>query len=163
MRTPEHGKDAERRRAHAVALAKEGLSSTAIGRQLGVDSRTVRRWKAAHRRHGAAGLETHTAPGRTCRLTKQQLRGLSRRLVRGAIAQGFASDLWTCPRIAQFIEHQYQVTYHVDHIPRLMKSLGFSVQKPERQARERDADAIHAWIERTWPKLKKRPRGAGLR
>jgi transposase len=49
MRTPENGTEAERRRQQAVALSKEGLSSAVIGRRLGVDARTVRRWKAAFR------------------------------------------------------------------------------------------------------------------
>lgn len=157
MRTPENGKEAERRRVQAVALAKDGLSSAAIARRLGVDARTVRRWKAAYRSAGAAGLKTKRAAGRACRLTARQRRNLAQRLVRGALTQGFASDLWTCPRIAQLIERHYGVSYHVDHLPRLMKSLGFSVQKPERQARERDETAIGEWIEHTWPRLKKKP------
>src|SRR5262249_6950371 len=120
------------------------------------DPRTVRRWKAAFRVAGKAGLETKRAPGRASRLTSRQRRDLARRLVRGALSEGFPSDLWTCPRIAQVIQRRYGVSYHVDHLPKLMKSLGFSVQKPERQARERDEQAIRNWIERVWPSLKKR-------
>jgi transposase len=156
MRTPEHGKEAERRRVQAVALAKDGLSSAAIARQLNVDARTVRRWKAAFRSGGPGALQTKRAAGRACRLTRRQRRNLADRLIRGAVTQGFLSDLWTCPRVAQLIQRQYGVTYHVDHIPRLMKSLGFSVQKPERQARERNEPAIRNWIALAWPRLKKR-------
>jgi transposase len=78
-------------------------------------------------------------------------------LVRGASRQGFCTDLWTCPRIAAVIASRFDVCYHVDHIPRLMRTLGFSPQKPERQARERDDEAVRAWIERDWPRIKKRP------
>jgi transposase len=140
----------------AVALAKDGLSSAAIARQLNVDARTIRRWKAAYRFGGPRALQTKRAAGRACRLTRRQRRNLADRLIRGALTQGFLSDLWTCPRVAQLIQRQYGVTYHVDHIPRLMKSLGFSVQKPERQARERDEPAIRNWITQAWPRLKKR-------
>jgi transposase len=157
MRTPENGKEAERRRVRALALVQQGLSSAAIGHRLGIDPRTVRRWKARFRRRGRRGLQTRPAPGARCRLTKQQRNGLTQRLLAGARAQGFTSDLWTCPRIALLIEQQYQVHYHVDHIPRLMRSLGFSVQKPQRQARERDEGAIRDWIDRDWKRIKKRP------
>ena len=157
MRTPENGTEAESRRRQAVALAKEGLSSAVIGRRLGIDPRTVRRWKAAFRSAGKAGLKTKKAPGRACRLTSGQQRDLARRLVRGAVSEGFTTDLWTCPRIAQLIRRRYGVTYHVDHLPRLLKSLGFSVQRPERQARERDEQAVRNWIEHVWPSLKKKP------
>ena len=157
MRTPENGKEAERRRQQAVALAKEGVSSAVIGRRLGIDARTVRRWKAAFRAAGKAGLKTKRPPGRICRLTHRQRQDLARRLIRGAMSEDFQSDLWTCPRIAHVIRRRYGVNYHVDHLPKLMKSLGFSVQRPERQARERDEQAVRNWIEQVWPSLKKRP------
>ena len=156
MRTPEHGRRAERRRLKAVTLAKAGWSASAIGRHLGVDPRSVRRWKATFRRRGQPGLRTKAAPGQPCRLSALQRHGLTRRLLGGARTQGFSTDLWTCPRIARLIERQYEVRYHVDHIPRLMHTLGFSVQKPERQARERDEAAIRGWIARDWRRIKKR-------
>jgi transposase len=157
MRTPENGTEAERRREQAVALARDGMSAAVIARRLGIDPRTVRRWKAAFRAAGKNGLKTKRAPGRASYLTSRQRRDLARRLVRGALSEGFPSDLWTCPRIAQVIQRRYGVSYHVDHLPKLMKSLGFSVQRPERQARERDEQAVQNWIERVWPSLKKRP------
>ena len=40
----------------------------------------------------------------------------------------------------------------------LRRRLGFSAQKPERQARERDEAAIERWRRVTWPKLKTRGR-----
>jgi transposase len=79
----------------------------------------------------------------------------------GACAQGFDTDLWTCPRIVQLIRRLYRVRYHVDHIPRLMANLGFSVQRPERQARERNEQVIRAWINHDWLRLKKRLYVAG--
>jgi transposase len=54
------------------------------------------------------------------------------------------------------IAGRFGVRYHVDHVPRLMRRLGFSPQRPERRARERDEDAIRAWIERDWRRIKKR-------
>lgn len=53
------------------------------------------------------------------------------------------------------IERHYGVRYHVDHIPKMMASLGWSCQKPEKRAIERDEDAIAAWIKKGWPRIKK--------
>ena len=157
MRTPENGKEAEQRRLRAMALVQDGLSSAQVAQQLGVDPRTVRRWKAVYRNDGAEGLKTRRAPGRQSRLSKGQRRDLVKRLLRGAVAEGYDTDLWTCPRIVGLIELRYHVRYHVDHIPRLMKTLGFSCQKPERRARERDEQAIQAWIDHDWRRIKKKP------
>jgi transposase len=39
---------------------------------------------------------------------------------------GLEADLWTCPRVQALIERQYKVRYHVDHLPRLLRRLGFT-------------------------------------
>jgi transposase len=156
MKTPGTAKERECRRHRAMALVHRGLSAAQVGAQLGVDPRTIRRWKQAFRRRGKAGLRVQPATGATPKLSAGQRCGLRRRLMAGALAQGFTTDLWTCPRVARLIERLYGVRYHVDHIPYVMRSLGFSVQKPETRARERDEPAIQHWIEHDWPRIKKR-------
>ena len=71
-------------------------------------------------------MDAKPVPGRPPKLSARQRQGLVQCLLKGAVAFGFATDLWTCPRIAQLIEQRYGVHYHVDAIPRLMASLGFS-------------------------------------
>jgi transposase len=79
-----------------------------------------------------------------------------RRLLAGAQSQGFATELWTCPRVRVLIAERYGVEYHVDHIPRLLRSLGFSPRKPRARSSQRDEAAIDQWVARDWPRLKKR-------
>ncbi|MCH8344942.1 MAG: winged helix-turn-helix domain-containing protein [Planctomycetes bacterium] len=57
--------------------------------------------------------------------------------------------------IAEVIERHYGVRYHVDHIPRLLGGLGWSCQKPQRRAIERDEEAIVRWVQRDWARIKK--------
>jgi len=147
----------ERRRRRAVELIEGGYSNAAIARLLNTTPPSVWRWRKDYQREGRAALAAKPASGRPRRLTSRQRRGLVSRLLKGAMAHGFATDLWTCPRIAQVVEAHYGVRYHVDHIPRLMASLGFSCQKPERQAVERDEEAIRRWVLQDWPRIKKRP------
>ncbi|MCH8316166.1 MAG: winged helix-turn-helix domain-containing protein [Planctomycetes bacterium] len=66
-----------------------------------------------------------------------------------------------CPRIAKLIERKFGVGYHVDHLPRLLRGLGFSCQKPTRRAKERDAEAIRRWVAVDRPRIKKRRRVSG--
>jgi transposase len=161
MKTPGTAEQRFGQRCRALAMVEQGLSSAQVGSRLGVDPRTVRRWKQAFRRRGEDGLKPKKAPGQRPRLTKVQRRGLVQRLLKGAVSQGFSTDLWTCPRIKQLIRREYGVTYHVDYIPCVMKSLGFTVQKPERQAQERDEQAIARWIERDWRRIKKKRSACG--
>jgi transposase len=139
-----------------MALIAEGHSDAEIARLLKTSRVSVGRWRKALRRRGAQALDAKPVPGRPSRLSPQQRRGLVARLLRGALAHGFPTELWTCRRIAEVIHSQYGVHYHVDAIPRLMASLGFSCQKPERQAIERDEAAIRQWVQHDWPRIKKR-------
>jgi transposase len=87
---------------------------------------SVCRWLSEYRHKGAAGLAAKPVPGRPPKLNARRRRALVACLLKGAGAFGFATDLWTCPRIVQLIEQRYGVHYHVDAIPRVMAALGFS-------------------------------------
>lgn len=154
--TPE---ELERRRLRAVELLAQGHQPVEVARMVGVNRRSVRRWKAAYRKKGCPALAARPASGRPPKLPAPLTRRLERELLRGARAAGFATDLWTCPRVARLIEHRFRVHYHVDHIGRLLHALGWSPQKPARRAVERDEEGIRQWIKQTWPALKKKRAG----
>jgi transposase len=116
----------ELRRRQAVAMNRQGHGPTRIAAQLKTTPQTICLWLREYRTGGLAGLAASPVPGRPPKLNARQRRTLVSCLLRGASAFGFATDLWTCPRIGQVIEHRFGVHYHVDAIPRLMASLGFS-------------------------------------
>jgi len=149
-------KELERRRRRALALLKEGSFPVEVALALGVDRRSVRRWRAAYDRVGAEGLTAKPAPGRPSKLDARSKQKLQRLLLKGAQTHGFPTDLWTCPRVAELIRRTFRVRYHVDHVGRLLRALGWSPQKPERRARERDEEGIQRWVRVDWPRVKKR-------
>lgn len=75
------------------------------------------------------------------------------------MAAGFATQLWTLPRIRLLIEAHFHVRLSESWILRLLRQLGWSCQRPEGRARERDEAAIRRWKQVRWPQLKKAPRG----
>jgi transposase len=143
----------ERRRLRAWKLLREGLAPVEVARKLGVDRRSVRRWRALGEHKN---LAARPASGRPTKLTEAQREALVGHLLEGPLACGYATPLWTCPRIAEVIRRRFKVASHVG---RLLRTLGFSPQKPERQARERDEEAIRGWVRETWPRVKQTPRG----
>jgi len=136
-------------------MLQEGSLPVEVGRALGVDRRSVRRWRAAFDQEGAKGLAAKPSPGRPPKLDARSKEKLRRLLLKGAEAHGFPTDLWTCPRVAELIRRTFRVSYHVDHVGRLLRTLGWSPQKPERRARERDEQAIQRWVRVDWPRVKK--------
>jgi transposase len=149
----------EDRRRRALALLAAGHSLNAAARRLGCAPSSVMRWRDLVRRRGEAGFTVRASPGRPTKLTRRQLQRLVRLLTAGALRSGYRTDLWTTARIAEVIRVQFGVRYHRDHIGRMMHRLGWSHQKPERRAVERDEERIADWKRRTWSRVKKTPRG----
>jgi len=148
-----------RRRLRAIELLNEGsYRPVDVAKMVGVNRRSVRRWNATKKTKGLNALKAKPAPGRPSRLTPQQKEWLRRQIVMGAEAHGFANNLWTCPRIAKLIQGRFKVGYHADHVSKMLHSLGFSPQKPERRAIERDEKRIARWIKSGWYHIKKKPK-----
>lgn len=158
MRPKGSPKELERRRRFAIRLLKQGMRPYEIAHKVKVQRRSIRRWNAAYHKGGYKAIRAKAA-GRPRKLGEHERKSLVRKLLKGAKNSGFATSLWTCPRIAKLISSQFGVRYHVDHIGRLLRSLGWSPQKPQRRAIERDEKEIQRWTREEWPLIKKKPRG----
>lgn len=148
-----------RRRRQALKLLDRGLSLHEVARRVECHPSSVMRWRETRRRRGERVYEVRSSPGRPPKLTRAQQRRVVRLLLRGALAHGYATELWTCERVAELIEREFDVEYHRDHVGRLLQGLGWSYQKPQRRALERDETAIERWKQRDWPRIKKKPGG----
>lgn len=149
----------EARRRRAVALLEDGLGVREVARQIGCSPTSVSRWQAEVRAGGADALRPKPTPGRPPRITPRQRAKLLKSLLRGARAHGFSTDLWTLPRVAEVIARTFGVRYHPAHVWKILRGEGWSCQKPERRARERDEAAIERWRTERWPHIKKRSPG----
>jgi transposase len=150
----------EYRRRLAVRRVEDGYSIGEVADFVGVDPRTVRRWVAAFRRHGAAGLAARPVPGRPPKLTLSQEKVVGRWLDDNPTEHGFATELWTGPRLALLIEQELGIHFHSDYLTSWLRRRGYTPQKPRRVHRERDDEAIAGWLAEDWPRIKKR-RGGG--
>ena len=147
------------RRKRALALLDAGHSLNEVGRRVGCNPSSVMRWRDARRRGGAKALRVRFSPGRPWKLNAAQRRRLVRFLLQGPIAQGYRTNLWTTVRIAEVVQRKFGIRYHRAHVGRLMHSLKWTPQKPERRALEQDEGKIKRWKQRDWPRVKKTLRG----
>ncbi len=150
----------EARRFAAARLFARGMAQAVVMRRLGVSRQTAHRWYHLWRRRGREGLKAVGRLGRKPRLDARQLARVERALRRGPQHYGFSTELWTLPRVATVIERLTGVHYHAGHVWYILRGLQWSLQRPARQARERDERAIGQWVAERWPTLKKTP-GAG--
>jgi transposase len=163
MRTTGSPAELERRRLLAAQRVSEGYTPEEVADFLGVDPSSVRRWCAAFRRDGRAGLTARPVSGRPSKLTPAQEKVVRRWLVGSPIEYGFSTELWTSRRLAQLLREELGVAFHPHYLSAWLRQRGFAPQKPRRQARERDEAAIARWLSQDWPRIKKRPAGARRR
>lgn len=149
----------EERRLAAGRLLRTGrLTQAEIARCFGVAPAAVCQWAKRLRdgQRGFAGLRRRAKSGRPPRLTTAQWQELLEILARGAKCSGFETERWTLPRVRRVIERRYGVTYHVDYLSTRLRALGWTAQVPAVWAAERDEELIRAWLNRDWPRIKKR-------
>lgn len=157
MRPKGSAESLEMRRMIAARMLEEGFSVRQVAVILQVHPSTVFRWKRILEKEGKEGLRAKPRPRPKRKLSREQLEELKAILKKGAKAAGFPTDLWTLKRVAQVIWERFGVKYHPGHVWRILRELGFTPQKPERRARERDEEAVRAWREEVWPILEKKP------
>jgi transposase len=150
----------EHRRLLAVRRVLEGYSAEEVAEFLDVDPRSVRRWVAAYRQAGRAGLVARPAVGRPPKLTRTQEKVIRRWLADKPTEHGFPTDLWTGPRVAHMIRQEFGIEINPKYVTVWLRRRGFTPQKPRRVPRQRDPEAIAAWLASDWPRIKKKLGGS---
>jgi transposase len=89
------------------------------------------------------GLAARPHPGPKERLTAEQRAELETLLLQGATKHGWPNALWTAQRVAEMIRRHFDITYHVEHVRTILRDrLRWSSQKPQKKAKQRNAEKI---------------------
>lgn len=147
----------QRRRLRAGRMLGRGVTQAEVARRVSVTRTTVSQWNAQLQDGGLGALKSRQR-GRPAGLQQAQRRELMRALKSGALAEGFATDLWTLPRVGELIKRRFGRSYCESQVWRILVALGFSCQRPSGRALERNESAIQRWKQTRWPVLKKTPR-----
>jgi transposase len=146
------------RRERAAELFAQGRSQAGVARELDVSRQSASRWHAGWQSSGATALRSRGPTGRRPKIADSALEGIEQALLQGALAHGFATDVWTLDRIAVVVQGLTGVALSNPSVWRLLRGrLGWSVPRPQRQAKERDDEAIQHWVAHEWPRIKKGP------
>lgn len=155
MRPKGSARELEIRREIAANMLEKGMSIREVARMVKASPSTVLGWKRVLEEKGRDGLKPKPQKTPERRIGADQKARLAEILLKGARAAGYPTELWTLRRIAEVIEKEFGVSYHPGHVWKVMKEMGWSAQKPERRARERDENAIQVWRTTEWERIKK--------
>ena len=148
----------EHYRYRAVKLFKEGQPVNDIAHFFGVHRGSVSRWIGSHKRNGKKALQSKKASGPAFKLTSEEMQKMVQLLREDATIHGFETPLWTCKRLQQIIRQHTGKKLHSTNIMRWLKRWGFTNQKPERRAMQRDDAAVERWLKEEWPKIREHQR-----
>lgn len=147
--------DREKRRAKAAALFKKGVSHAEISRLLGVTPAAVTQWRDAYAHGGKKALASKGPSGFPSKVTPKKRARFKAEILRGPLAHGYPTNLWTLPRLADVLARVTRVRFSEVWVWNIVRDLGFTPQKPQVKAKQRDEKAIAGWRAVTLPKLKK--------
>ena len=148
-------KSLERRRLLAGGMFTRGKTQAEVAGRFHVSRAAACQWYAAWKADREKGLKSIGPSGATPKLDQKQKRLLRQEILRGPSHAGYTTDFWTLERIRSLAKKKLKTDLGTTSVWRTVVGLGFSVQKPERRARERNERAITDWKLKTFPKLKK--------
>lgn len=140
-------------RLAAVNLYKSKVEMDVIAASFGVTLQAVYRWIRKFRKQGIKSLKSTIGCGVEPRLNEEQFRELIQYLRKPATKLGYATDLWSGPRVRHLIKKIFKIEYHPKHMSRFLHRLGLHLKKPERRALEQDSQEVRQWKYRRLPEI----------
>lgn len=145
-------------RIQGLLLVSRGNRETDVAEVIGVGRRTLQDWIHRYRLMGISGLTKGPFLGSKSRLTDEQKVELSRIIAAGPQEAGLDTGVWTTTIIAKLVRDRFGVSYHPDHMGKILHGLRFSVQYPGKQLSKADEKAQQTWILEELPAIKKKPK-----
>lgn len=143
-------------------MTRNGFSVCEVAKHFEVTNRAVFKWIAAFSSGGQNALLAKDGAGRPPKVKPDQLVWIAK-MVKNCTPDQLKFDfgLWTLKIIGALIERELGLSLSTPTLAKVMKQLGFSVQKPLYRAYEQDAVLVETWRKTDYPALKKRAQERG--
>jgi transposase len=148
-------------RIQALLLVSRGNRESDVAEVVGVGRRTLQDWIHRYRANGIPGLAKGPFKGAKSRLTDEQKAELSRIIAAGPLEAGLDTGIWTTRIIVKLVRDLFGVSYHPDHMGKILHGLRFSVQYPGKTLSKADKKAQQTWRMEELPAIKKKRKRSG--
>ena len=148
-------KQREKIRLQAGTLFKKGIHQAEVARKLKVTPVAVHYWHKDWKADKKHGLKSKGHPGFQSKLTEEHRQAFRQAILKGPLAYGYETNLWTLPRLAAVMKKVGKVQFSEVWTWHIVRNLGFTPQKPQVKAKQRNEKAITEWTAKTLPGLKK--------
>ena len=151
-------------RLQAIKAIRKGRLVADVADAFGVTERTLYRWLARYASGGQRGLQNLSRSGRPAKVTPEEMAWIGRTVQEETPQQlKLPYALWTLSLIREVIRRQFGKTLALGSVSRIMKLLGFSVQKPLYEAWQQDPVLVRQWESEIYPEIRAQARRVGAR
>lgn len=150
-------------RIRGIVLVAEGHSYREAASVLDVTSGSVSNWVAKYLEGGPDALATEPRSGRPRKLSEEELCAFEEIIDAGAMAYGFPNELWDAKRAARVILECFAVSYHPNHVAKILHQRGFSVQCPAVTLAKANREAQKQWEKQHVPRISRHAKKNELR
>ena len=145
-------------------VMEDGERPSEVMKSLGLCRTTIYPWLRKFEDKGLEALAEKIAQGPEPKLSEKQRQQVKRWIVGKDPRQyGLDYGLWSRRIVQTLIKQRMKIDLGLTAVGRLLASLDITPQKPLRRAYERDPEQVKEWLEKRYPKLKKRAKKLGAK
>ena len=145
-------------------VVEDGEAPSAVMASLGFSRTAIYPWLRKFEEEGWDALVERIAEGPAPKLAEKQRQQVKRWILGKDPRQyGFDFGLWSRRVVQALIQERMKIDLGLTAVGRLLASLDITPQKPLRRAYERDPKAVEFWLQKTYPKLKRRAKRLGAK
>lgn len=157
----------ELRKKVVYAVVNHRITKSAAAKLFGFSLTSVIKYIHEYKLYGDASFDYKkrgVKESARCFLSQEQIDQLLEVLLNQTPDEvGLDYTLWNSKVICAYIEKTFKIRYSGRGLRDLLNRLGFSSQKPIKQAYQRDPKKVETWLNETYPSIKRRASQEGAR
>lgn len=154
-RTLTHKQGEYIRKQAVQAVRVDNRSPEEVIKIFGLHRSCIYRWLNRYDMGGLPALDSTVAKGPEAKMTEREKQQLARLLLKNPTQLSFEFALWTIAMIVELIKKKFGVSYSVVQVSVILKSIGFSKQRPLQRAYQQDPKQVEQWLRKRYPAIKK--------
>lgn len=146
-------------RKRSIAALRKGKTQQEVATLFNVGLSTLKSWVKQYKEEGSKifKLKPRGVKSGSKDLSRQQLNTVKKLMTDKLPDQlKLPFTLWTREAVQKLIFKKFKVNKSLVQVGRYLQSWGFSPQKPIYKAYEQDPEAVNRWLEKEYPKIKRK-------
>jgi transposase len=143
-------------RTQAVrAVRVDKRSPEEVIKTFGLHRSNIYKWLKLYDKGGWSALKSKKSKGKEPKINDKEKKGLSKLLLKNPQQLQFDFGLWTLEMVKSLIKRKYGKDISLWTVSRLLKSIGFTKQKPLFRAYQQDSTKVDNWLKEQYPAIEK--------